>query len=654
MKRRVPSPLRFAALAAVAATGLMGLSSTAFAIAPPGSLTATPASPNKATDWAFTWIAPPADAGNTADGFEGGLVASEADLPTGTLISGGSIAIPAEGSYFFKVRARQTDDTTQVLTTSDYAVIPVVVDRTPPLLGAALQGTPIGGWYGGTPVVNNVTQPQRTLTILREPCSDPSGLQAPGCAPIVWTQDGVFTNNQITATDIAGNTSTATASFNFDATKPSTAGGQPSQPGPTALVAAEPTFFWTPGIDVTSGVASYQLQYKLASDSDTDYITIADVPHGSGPGDYSAKRDANLAKLPENELLDWRVRTIDKAGNFRNSVSRRLTIDSTIPAAPSITGGPGQPTTETSPTFTWEGTEKSFLWDLTRAGTENPIRQGGGAATQTTLAALPDGDYTFRVSQVTEAGQKSAEASRSFKVDTTPPAAPVIVARPTFPSIGVAPVFSWGIEPGAFSRWTVLSATGVVVGPIDTPVTSAELPQLAEGPYTFQVVQIDAAGNVSPTTSESFTVIAPLVAPTPAQNARTAFLAALPKQNALRLLPKAGSTLPTLRPVLRWKKGPRGTKLYNLQIFQVTPRKGKAKPKVTKVLSRFPRGRQFRPPNRNLKPNTCYVWRVWPYTGTAFTARPVGVSNFCVAGSKVLRAKAAKAAANRAAAKSRR
>ena len=84
--------------------------------------------------------------------------------------------------------------------------------------------------------------------------------------------------------------------------------------------------------------------------------------------------------------------------------------------------------------------------------------------------------------------------------------------------------------------------------------------------------------------------------------------------------------------MLRWKKGPRGTKLYNLQIFQVTARKGKAKPKVTKVLSRFPRGRQFRPPNRNLKPNTCYVWRVWPYTGTAFTARPVGVSNFCTAG----------------------
>lgn len=656
MKRRVPSSLRLAALAAVAATGLMGLSSSALAIDPPGGVASTPTSPNKATDWSFTWSPPAADPGNSPAGFEGGVVPSAVDTPTDSVTSGGTIVVQAEGAQFFRVRALQKDDLTDVITASEYATIPVTVDRTLPTLGATLDGTPINGWFGGVPVLGNVTQPQRTLNLVREPCFDAVGFPPGACAPIPWAQDGVFPNHQISVTDLAGNTQTATVTFQFDATKPSNTRGQPSQPGPAALVADEPTFFWTPGLDVTSGVASYELQYKLASDDDTAYITIAKVPDTGGIGDYSSKRDPNLAPtgLPEKELLDWRVRTIDKAGNFRNSVSRRLTIDSTIPAAPSITGGPGQPTIETSPTFTWEGTEKSFLWDLTRAGTENPIRQGGGPATTTTLAALPDGDYTFRVSQVTEAGQRSAEATRSFKVDTTPPAPPTITTRPTFPSIGAAPVFTWATEPGAFSRWSVLSATGAVVGPIDTPVTSAELPQLAEGPYTFQVLQIDAAGNVSAATSEAFTVIAPLVAPTPAQNARTAFLAALPKQNALRLLPKAGTTLPTLRPVLRWKKGPRGTKLYNLQIFQVTPRKGKAKPKVTKVLSRFPRGRQFRPPNKNLKPDTCYVWRVWPYTGTAFTARPVGVSNFCTAGSKVLKAKAAQAAANRAAARSRR
>ncbi len=368
-----------------------------------------------------------------------------------------------------------------------------------------------------------------------------------------------------------------------------------------------------------------------------------------GVGNYTATRDTDLrpSPLPEMVALKWWVRSIDKAGNVRLSSAFDLKIDPTVPPAPSITGGPNAPTQDTGPTFTWQGTEANFHWELTTSGSQQPIRQGGGAATQTTLAALPDGDYVFRLTQITEAGQGSAEATRTFKVDTQAPAAPVITGRPTFPAIGTAPTFTWAAEPGAFSRWSVLTAAGAVVGPIDTPVTAAELPALADGPYTFQVVQIDAAGNVSAAATEGFTVVAPLVAD-PSDNDRAVFLASLPKQNALRLKPKAGTILPTLQPLLRWKKGPRGTKLYNLQIFQVTKRKGNAKPKVTKVLSRFPRGLQFRAPKKGLKAGTCYVWRVWPYTGTAFTTRPVGVSNFCVASTKVLRKKAALAAARKA------
>ncbi|CAN0447994.1 unnamed protein product, partial [Phaeothamnion confervicola] len=124
--------------------------------------------------------------------------------------------------------------------------------------------------------------------------------------------------------------------------------------------------------------------------------------------------------------------------------------------------------------------------------------------TQATLSALPDGDYTFRVIQI-RSQKRSAEASQSFKIDTTPPAAPTILTRPTFPAIAT-PTFTWTAEPGAFSRWSVLLADGSpVVGPIDTPVNSAELPPLADGSYTFQVEQIDAAGNVSTATIEGFT-----------------------------------------------------------------------------------------------------------------------------------------------------
>ena len=252
---------------------------------------------------------------------------------------------------------------------------------------------------------------------------------------------------------------------------------------------------------------------------------------------------------------------------------------------------------------------------------------------------------TFRLTQFTAAGRESAEALRTFVVDTTPPAAPLILTRPTFPSVGDA-VFTWTSEPGAYSRWSVVDRSGnAVVSPTDTPVTSATLPSLAEDAYTFGVQQIDAAGNVSPATVEPFTVIAPLVAPAPSNGIVTL----LPKQNARRLQPKAGKTLFSRTPVLRWTRGPRGTKLFNLQIFKVAIGKNARTPKVTKILSVFPKATAYRVPKSKTRPKTCYVWRVWPYTGRAFTPKPLGVSNYCIASQRVLKKKAALVAKRKAA-----
>jgi hypothetical protein len=57
-----------------------------------------------------------------------------------------------------------------------------------------------------------------------------------------------------------------------------------------------------------------------------------------------------------------------------------------------------------------------------------------------------------------------------------------------------------------------------------------------------------------------------------------------------------------------------------------------------------------------VKPNTCYVWRIWPYRGSKFTPKPLGISNFCVAKASVIKKQArAKARAKaRAASATRR
>ena len=151
---------------------------------------------------------------------------------------------------------------------------------------------------------------------------------------------------------------------------------------------------------------------------------------------------------------------------------------------------------------------------------------------------------------------------------------------------------------------------------------------------------MDAAGNESQFTVEPFTVIAPLVVPAPSNGIVTL----LPKQNARRLQPKAGKTVFSRTPVLRWSRGPRGTKLFNLQIFRVTVARNSRTPKVTKILSVFPKGRAYRVPKGKTRPKTCYVWRVWPYTkARKFTPKPLGISNFCIAGKAAIRkARAAK------------
>ena len=83
-------------------------------------------------------------------------------------------------------------------------------------------------------------------------------------------------------------------------------------------------------------------------------------------------------------------------------------------------------------------------------------------------------------------------------------------------------------------------------------------------------------------------------------------------------------------------------------------KRANGKARVAKVFSIFPRARQYRVPAKRTRPATCYVWRVWPYTGTRFTKKPLGISNFCVAKKATLRKAAQRKAARQRAARAAR
>ncbi|MGE0026604.1 MAG: hypothetical protein AB7O78_15280 [Thermoleophilia bacterium] len=584
-----------------------------------------------------------ADLGSAIVRYEVTIGGSTVVAPGGPAATQAQVTV-ASGSYTVLVHAVQSDGVTEVAGADKTA--PLLVDRAAPTVSVSLNGAATGGFY-------------RSLT-LRPVCSDDNPLPVGACpADVGWTQNGNgLTGPSFTVTDVAGKVSlpASAATFNFDNTAPTAFGTV----GPGAQVSSQPTFTWSRSSDATSGIDRYVVQWQRADgdfDPATGWLNLATVNPASSVGDYSAPPSTwGGAVLPEFTPLVWRVVAFDKAGNSRTATpaqGKDLLIDPTVPPAPLITGGPSTPTQNTSPTFTWDGTGATFRWYLTKVGASAALRSGAGTAKQADLSALPDGAYVFHVTQFTAAARESEEALRSFVVDTTPPDPPAILTRPTFPALGDA-VFTWATEPGAYSRWNVVDRNSTaVVPPTDTPITSATLPSLAEDAYVFSVQQIDAAGNVSPATVEPFTVIAPLVAPSPSSGLVTL----LPKQNARRLKPKAGKTIFSRTPFLRWTGGPKGTKLFNLQIFRVSLGKNAKTPKVTKVLSVFPKRTVFRVPKSKTRPKTCYVWRVWPYTGSEFTPKPLGVSNYCIASQRVLKKKAAviaKRKAAKVAARSRR
>jgi len=185
-----------------------------------------------------------------------------------------------------------------------------------------------------------------------------------------------------------------------------------------------------------------------------------------------------------------------------------------------------------------------------------------------------------------------------------------------------------------------MGSTGASLqGPTDTPLPSATIGAVGPGAFSFRVWQIDPAGNVSAPTTDPFSVVGP-VAGTQRPSTRTT----LPRLNASKLFPRAGTVVKTRTPTLRWKPGAKGTTLYNLQLFKVIRRPPGKASVVRKVFTAFPRKTHIQLPAAKMTPGSCYVWRIWPYLGKKFTPKPLGISNFCVAKASVLK-KAARARA---------
>lgn len=393
----------------------------------------------------------------------------------------------------------------------------------------------------------------------------------------------------------------------------------PQSPAPDALVeTVRPTFTWTPG---TSGVPV--ARYEVFMETGGDPLKLAEAPAGT----LSATAAIDL---PDDGGHRWFVRLTNVQGGVANTPpSERRTVQvATTPAAPTIVDGVSGLTGTPTPLFSWTGDRVDSRWALLDA-TGVPLRSGespfpGG---RLAMAPLTDGAYVFRVVQRNLVGVEGAPATRAFTVDTTPPPAPVPSASPPGRDHATTPAFSWsGVEAGGRFAWRVRGPAGAVLeGPSETTLTVATPRPLPPGAYEFEVRGVDAAGNVGAWGSEPFSLTPVASRPGAATSAAAATINLL-RRNAAALRPGAGARVAHGRPTLRWRRGPAGTTLYNLQIFLSGPGG-----RLTKVGSAFPRRTLYSlPRGEALTPGHCYVWRVWPFRGGRYSASPLGVSDFCV------------------------
>jgi hypothetical protein len=278
----------------------------------------------------------------------------------------------------------------------------------------------------------------------------------------------------VTATDPAGNTSFgASAAYTYDTTRP-VAPAVTGPAGPSQTRA--PIFSW---IGELGAGAECSLQEKDGS-----------------PGSWGSCATPYAPALPADGTWVLSVRLTDAAGNVGDvGASGAYVLDTTAPTAPLVTA-PISPGRDLAPSWSAKVEDGSTTeCRLTGPG------QGGGWSHCTFPLTTPvsgDGTYTLEVRTTDVAGNVSPVGSGDYLLDTTAPAAPVVV-QPTGPGRSRAPSVSFTTEPGTagicrLTRGAVVLSDGA---PCSDPAT-LDLTGLPDGAYTLSVRAVDAAGNVGP------------------------------------------------------------------------------------------------------------------------------------------------------------
>ena len=394
-----------------------------------------------------------------------------------------ALALFPDGVYTFRVRA-----TDAALNTGAEGTRTYTLDRTAPA-APTITGGPNGPSQVDTPAWSFVAEPGAasecrvmrgtTEVVAWAACTSPQGFDLRGEA------DGVYTF-EVEAIDAAGNRGAAgTRTYTLDRTPPDA-----------------PTIDAGPPADSSDDTPTYAFTGEAGAATTCRVERGATVVTNWAP--CTSPTTPNLAPQPDGTYT-FRVRSTDPAGNVGADAGRSYTLDRNAPSAPTFTGGPADPSKDTTATWAWTAEAGATAeCQVQRGATVVSAWASCSSAHTHDLSGQPDGTYDLHVRITDAANNTGAPASRGFRLDTTEPAAPAIDTAPATPTADGTPEWTFSGEAGAtFSCQITRGATTVSAW---APCASPKVYDLdggePDGTYTFQVRATDAADNTgAPTTS---------------------------------------------------------------------------------------------------------------------------------------------------------
>jgi hypothetical protein len=209
----------------------------------------------------------------------------------------------------------------------------------------------------------------------------------------------------------------------------------------------------------------------------------------------------------------------DQAGLISEIYEANITLDSTQPSTPNPNDGISGWNNKNTPTFTWSSSDAGsgvagYYWRIDN-GPEIWTTQ-----TTVTLPPQSDGDHTFSIKAVDNAGNNGTSGSDTFQIDVTPPS--VTISSPssgeTVKSSSITLAWSGSDASSGIEKYEIKLDSGNWID--KGTATSHTFNGMNDGSHTICVKAIDKIGNSKEyTTSFSVNVPQPTPSPSPSPTA---------------------------------------------------------------------------------------------------------------------------------------